>query len=63
VLAAGTRGGRRSTSRDGGGFRTDNVGTDQDPVEEISDFTESESVRVVTESTFPDVRFDPTRAM
>ena len=41
------------------GARTDNVGTEEDPVEEIGDFTESESVHVVTESTFPDVRFDP----
>ncbi len=41
------------------GMRTDNIGEDprEDPVEETGPFTESESVRVVTESTFPDVRF------
>src|SRR5262245_54538158 len=36
-----------------------NVGTDDDPVEEVSDLKESEPVHVVTESTFPEVRFDP----
>ena len=42
-------------------MRTDNIGENprEDPVEETGPFTESESVRVVTESTFPDVRFEP----
>ena len=60
VLAAGTLGGAQvDITVTVEGSVIVNVGTEEDPVEETNAFTESESVRVVTESTFPDVRFDP----
>ena len=60
VLPAGTLGGAQvDITVTVEGSVTINVGTEEDPVEEIGDLTETDSVGVVTESTFPDVRFDP----
>ena len=60
VLPAGTLGGTLlEITVTVEGLVTDNTGTEEDPVEEVSEFTESASVSVVTESTFPEVRFDP----
>jgi hypothetical protein len=60
VLPAGTLGGAQiDVSVTVEGSVIVNLGTDDDPVEETEEFTESESVRVVAESTFPEVRFDP----